>query len=151
VQRIKHPFVVAAWGIDRRQYYAYKHFYAQLLYHCSWLASCGDQPILTLLLKVVPPSRMPLSGSGTWSLFAPSRRTCESRFSKKFFSKKNFSVGEGVVMSGFAMKTAGVFVPLLKPSRYAWRQTEWQLPARRQDKWNDRGLEAHQIAAVTSA
>jgi hypothetical protein len=33
-------------------------------------------------------------------------------FLKNFFSKK-ISVGEGMVMSGF-----GVFLPLLKPSRY---------------------------------
>jgi hypothetical protein len=32
--------------------------------------------------------------------------------------RKKFSIGKGVVMSGFAMKTAGVFLLLLKPSRY---------------------------------
>jgi hypothetical protein len=45
-------------------------------------------------LKVVPPSPMPLSGSGTWVEFAPSRRACESCFSKNFF-QKNSSVGDG--------------------------------------------------------
>ena len=39
------------------------------------------------IVKVVPPSPMPLSGSGTWVEFAPSRRACESRFSKFFFKK----------------------------------------------------------------
>src|SRR6516165_9059470 len=33
----------------------------------------------------------------------------------------------------------------------ACRQAEWQLPARRQDEGNDRGLEAHKIIALTSA
>src|SRR5262249_27171840 len=34
------------------------------------------------------PGVMPLSGSGTCVDFRPSRCTCASRFSKKFFSKK---------------------------------------------------------------
>jgi integrase len=38
-------------------------------------------------------------------------------FLKDFFPKRIQSV-EGMLMSGFAMKTAGVFLPLLKPSRY---------------------------------
>jgi hypothetical protein len=38
-------------------------------------------------------------------------------FLKNFLPKKLQSV-DGVLMSGFAMKTAGVFLPLLKPSRY---------------------------------
>ena len=35
--------------------------------------------------------------------------------------------------------------------RRARRQEEWQLPPRRQDEGNDRGLEAHKITALTSA
>ena len=61
-------------------------------------------------------------------------------------------------MSGFAMKTAGVFLPLLKPGTKARmahaaarrKATERQLPARRQDKGNDRGLEAYKITALTN-
>ena len=61
-------------------------------------------------------------------------------------------------MSGFAMKTASVFLPLLKPGTKARmahaaalrKATERQLPARRQDKGNDRGLEAYKITALTN-
>ena len=35
--------------------------------------------------------------------------------------------------------------------RRARRQEKWQLPAQRQDKGSDRGLEAHKITALTSA
>src|SRR5262249_15631887 len=39
-------------------------------------------------------------------------------FLKNLFSKKKSSGGEDMVKSVFAMKTGGVFLPLLKPSRY---------------------------------
>jgi hypothetical protein len=49
-------------------------------------------------------------------LFAPSRRICESRSSKKFFSENFCTVGQAAA---------------------ARQQAEWQLPARRQDEGND--------------
>ena len=62
-------------------------------------------------------------------------------------------------MSGFAMQTAGVFLPLLKPSRYKGacgarggapegkRNGNYRHGART----NDRCLEAHKITALTFA
>jgi hypothetical protein len=37
------------------------------------------------VVRVVVPTPMPLSGSGTCRRFRPSRRICKSRFSKNFF------------------------------------------------------------------
>ena len=47
-------------------------------------------------------------------------------FLKNFFQRWIFN-GGGDMAKGFAMKTAGVFLPLLKPSRRrAWRSWLWQ-------------------------
>ena len=60
-------------------------------------------------------------------------------------------------MSGFAMKTAGVFLPLhpgtkarMAHAAARLRANGTAITARRQDEGNDRGLEAHKITALTS-
>ena len=73
--------------------------------------------VLPRTVKVVPPPPCLSIGPVPAVDFRPCRCICESYFSKKFLPKK-FSRWRGCSLSGFAMKTAGVFLPLLRPSRY---------------------------------
>jgi hypothetical protein len=75
-------------------------------------------------------------------------------FLKNFFPKK-FSVGEGVVMSGFTMKTAGVFLALLSQYKGAHGARGGAPEGKRNGNYRHgactyRALAPHQIAALTS-